>query len=667
MENAYPNLRFQEALLVDDVPGENRLVVVEQQGRVKVFDDDPAVTESKEILNIVDKVVFSGEQGLLGLAFDPNFESNRLVYVYYTIESPQVSIVSRMRWDPETDELDKANEEIVIQVDQPYHSHNAGMIAFHSDGYLYIALGDGGDGGDPHNHGQNRETLLGSILRIDVNRQENGKNYGIPSDNPFVGEEGVKGEIWAYGFRNPFRFSFDRETGDMWLGDVGQELHEEINVVKKGGNYGWRVYEGSTINKPRLNTLPESAFTPPVYEYTHDKGLAVIGGYVYRGAVASLKGRYLFSDFYSGVVTALEYDGEKVTSAIQVGTIEGPTSFGEKANGEVLVVSRYGGLFQFVEDETTIDFPPTLAQTNLFADLASLTPVSGIIEYTPSHPFWSDGTKKRRWIGVPDGSKVEFTDDDWTFPLGSVSIKHFEMEMTENAPSSAKRLETRIMYHTQRGWQGYSYRWNAAQTDAVLVRDRQTEMLSINRNDGTTSTQQYDYPGRSDCLGCHISTSTYLLGLETAQLNTDFSYGTGTDNQLRSWNNISMFSYDIGDAAQYRRLPALDDETASIEQRARAYIDVNCSTCHQPGGTAPTSMDFRATIANNEMNAIGVNPQAGGFEEIFDPKIIAPGEKERSILWQRMNTLDNKRMPPLSTHVVDEAAVKLIGDWIDAM
>ena len=664
--NAYPNLQFLEALLVDDVPGQNRLVVVEQQGRVKVFDDNPAVTEAKEILDISARVAFTGEQGLLGFAFDPKFTENRYVYIYYTEKDTNKSIITRLTWNTTTDLLDFAQEKVVLTVDQPYQSHNGGMIAFGPDNYLYIALGDGGDGGDPHNNGQDRSTLLANILRIDVHPSNPALGYDIPPSNPFIGEENVRPEIYAYGFRNPWRFSFDRETGDLWLGDVGQEGFEEVNVVKAGGNYGWRVYEGNQINKPELNTLPESAFTFPVYQYPNQQGKSVIGGYVYRGGVNSLRGRYIFSDFYNGVVTALSWDGTSVTGAEDIGTIDGPTSFGETSDGELLVVSRYGGLFKFVESSSSVVFPPKLSQTGLFTDVASLTPASGFIEYTPSHPFWSDGTHKRRWIGVPDGQKIEFTGDDWSFPQGSVSIKHFEIELVENAPSSRRRLETRVMYHTQQGWQGFTYRWNSAQTDADLLTDRQTEQVSVALNDGSTRVQQYEYPSRSDCLACHTQASSFLLGLETRQINTSFNYGAVTDNQLRSLNNIDMFNYDIGSAEQYQALPALSDETAGLESRARAYLDVNCSTCHQPGGTAPTSIDLRYEVSNAGLNAIDVGPQSGSFD-LQDARIIAPGSKERSVLWHRMRLLDGGRMPPVSTHVIDELGVKVIGDWIDAM
>ena len=669
--NAYPNLVFQEALLVDDVPGENRMIVVEQSGKIKVFNDDPTVVNDSVILDYSDQIATSsGEQGLLGLAFDPDFAQNRFVYIYHTQAGSNRSIVTRLPWDRETDTLNRSMAKIILQVDQPFENHNAGMLAFGADKFLYIALGDGGDGGDPFNHAQNKNTLLGSLLRIDVHPTDDSVAYLVPVSNPFVGQAGARDEIYANGLRNPWRFSFDRETGDIWLGDVGQQMFEEINKIKAGGNYGWRVFEGSTQKKLEGNELPLTSFTPPIYEYGRDEGIAVIGGYVYRGAINSLRGRYLFSDFANGEIRALTLDGDTVTSVDVIGSVESPTSFGENREGEVLVVSRYGGIFRFAENtstnSSTIEFPMQLSETRVFSDLASLTATSGLIEYEPSHPFWSDGTNKRRWVGLPDDVKIDFTADDWTFPPGTVSVKHFEMFMIENTPSSVRRLETRVMYNTAQGWQGYSYRWNAEQTEATRLSERQTEQLTITRNDGTVIQQRYDYPGRTDCLTCHVQASTYLLGLETAQLNTNFDYPAAVDNQLRSFNNIGLFNDDIGSFDQYAVLPAIDDESASIEERARAYLDVNCSTCHQPGGTAPTGIDFRVEVANVELNAIDVLPQAGTFD-LSDLRIIAAGSKERSVLWHRMQMLAEGRMPPLSTHVVDNAGVQLIGRWIDSL
>lgn len=671
--DVYPRLRFQEALLVANVPGENRMVVVEQAGFVQAFDDHPEASEKRVILDVSNRIAFSGEQGLLGLAFDPRFEQNRYVYIYYTMDAPSQSVVSRLVWDAELDKLDEGSETILLTVAQPFHSHNAGMIEFGPDGYLYIALGDGGDGGDPRNYAQNRAELLGSLLRIDVHPADSTMQYAIPPDNPFVGEEGVREEIFAYGFRNPFRFSFDRENGDLWLGDVGQEEREEINLVHSAGNYGWRVFEGTRPNERKDNDLPDSAFTPPILEYGHEEGLSVIGGYVYRGTrLPALQGHYLYADFFSGVISALQWDGSEVVSNEALATLDGPTSFGETRDGDVLVVSRYQGIYRIEPEFTQVELPQRLSETGLFHDLDSLMPVEGFVEYLPVHPFWSDGAIKRRWIGLPDSLKIGYSDNDWEFPPGSVSVKHFEMEMIEGSAASVKRLETRVLHNTDQGWQGFSYRWNDTQSDAELVGVREQEMLEIQFADGTVRQQLYEYPGSSDCLVCHNSASNFLLGPETRQLNSDFEYPAGLHNQLVTLNSIGLLDPPLAGQSgsglpdYVGKLYKLEDDSATLEQRARSYLDVNCSHCHQPGGGAPTDMDFRFETANAEMKAIGL-PAQNGTLGVSEPKLISPGFKEQSVVWERINRTDSKRMPPVSSHLIDQQAVDVIGQWIDSL
>ena len=541
------------------------------------------------------------------------------------------------------------------------------MIAFGPDNYLYIALGDGGDGGDPFNFAQDRSSLLGSLLRIDVHPADPRSGYAIPADNPFVGEPGVREEIFAYGFRNPFRFSFDRANGDIWLGDVGQENREEINFVVSGGNYGWRVFEGTRVQERALNTLPDSAFIAPVHEYDHASGLSVIGGYVYRGTrVNSLSGRYLFADFYSGVITGLNWDGNRVTSNVALASVDGPTSFGETHDGEVLVVSRYQGIFRFEEQEQTISFPEKLSETGLFHDLESLSPVSGLLEYRVAHPLWSDGAAKRRWIGVPEFKRINFSLDDWLFPIGSVSVKHFFIDMTEGDPLSSRRLETRVLYNTRQGWQGASYRWNRLQNEATIVRERLTQELLIEQSDGSVRAQDYEYPGARDCTVCHNRASGYLLGLESRQMNIDYLFGSGMENQISVLNDLQLFDRYFGLAALPPPLPSAASRTASVEARARAYLDVNCSHCHQPGGPAATSLDLRVDTNESAMGAIDEEPQNGSLG-LSNAKLISPGDRENSILWLRMNTLDSQRMPPVATHHIDEVGVDLIGQWIDEL
>jgi uncharacterized repeat protein (TIGR03806 family) len=669
LTNAFPNLSFNAALFATGVPGTNRLAVLEQGGRILAFTASPGVATTQVVLDLSARVLFAGEQGLLGLAFDPDFTQNRYFYIHYSVSNPRRSVIARFTWNATTDQADINSEKIILEIDQPYSNHNGGMLAFGPDGYLYIAMGDGGSGGDPQNFAQNQMSLLGKLLRINAHPQNPAAAYDIPLDNPFSNDPNVRDEIYASGLRNPFRFSFDRQTGELWLADVGQNEIEEINIITSGGNYGWRVFEGTQPYDNSGNTLPNSAFTPPVYEYDHSEGVSVIGGYVYRGTrLASLLGRYLYSDFGSGTVWALAWDGTQVTGRDTLARASSPTSFGETNSGELLVVSRNNGLFELNENGGGGGQLPTLlSMTGIFDNLSNLTPASGLIEYTPNLPFWSDGVNKRRWVGIPDSQQISFAGDDLVFPTGTITVKHFEVELTKGDPSTTKRLETRVFINSAtQGWQGFTYRWNANGTDATLLTGRETELLTRMVSGGASQNQLYEYPSRTDCLVCHAEAAGFTLGLKTPQLNGDFDYQGVVDNQLRSWNNINLFTADIGDADQYDKFPDLQDSAIAIEQRARGYLDVNCSNCHRPGGPAPTSLDLRFEVANTNLNAIDVAPAAGNLG-VANAAIIAAGERQRSVLWLRMQRLDGQRMPPISSHVVDSAAVDLIGTWIDQL
>jgi len=346
---AYPHLSFENPLLVSSVPGEKRLAVTEQPGRIRVFDQVQSTKESTTVLDISDRILYGGEQGLLGIAFDPHFRKNRFIYLHYSSSKPRRTVVSRMHWDADADLIDPGTEVVILQIEQPYSNHNGGMLDFGPDGYLYIGVGDGGSGGDPHNHGQNPETLLGTILRLDVSETSSNQPYAIPSDNPFAETGNARAEIFAYGLRNPYRFSFDRETGALWLGDVGQGRFEEINVIESGGNYGWRVFEASRDFDATTNTLPASAFQAPVYEYDHGEGVSVTGGYVYRGkALAPLRGHYVYADYASGGIWALTQDKNNIIANTRLGSVPSPTAFGETTEGELLIVSRTQGIYKLV-------------------------------------------------------------------------------------------------------------------------------------------------------------------------------------------------------------------------------------------------------------------------------------------------------------------------------
>ena len=348
-EPAFPNLSFPQVLhLTYPDDGTGRLFAVVKPGRIVVFDNDRSANTSTTFLDITDRVYDRGrEEGLLGMAFDPEYTDNGHFYVYYSSSAPRRSVLSRFSVSSADPDLaDPKSEWVIVELAQPYSNHNGGHLVFGPDGYLYVGLGDGGSKGDPIRNGQNLGTLLGSILRIDVRSASGQNTYLVPSDNPFVGQAGARPEIWAYGLRHPWRFSFDRETGDLWAGDVGEDKLEEINLVTPGLNYGWNVLEGSRcFLGPDCDT---AGLVPPVTEYGHDKGCSVTGGYVYRGTrLPSLYGAYVYGDFCTGRIWALRHDGSEVTEHLEIADTKLRISaFGEDRAGELYVLSFDGGIYR---------------------------------------------------------------------------------------------------------------------------------------------------------------------------------------------------------------------------------------------------------------------------------------------------------------------------------
>lgn len=352
LEPAFPALSFERPVDLQHAPdGSNRLFVVEQEGVIRVFDNHPGAESAPVFLDIRDRVNSQGnEQGLLGLAFHPDFQQNGYFYVDYTAADPNRTVIARYHVDPaDSGRADPASETVLLEVPQPFSNHNGGQVAFGPDGMLYVAFGDGGSGGDPHENGQNPGTLLGSIIRIDVDQPSGGRPYGIPSDNPFAGgENGARPEIYAYGLRNPWRFSFDPKTGRMWAGDVGQNTLEEIDVIEKGKNYGWNIMEAGSCYEPSEG-CDRSGLTLPVFQYGRDLGACVTGGYVYRGKRApALAGKYIFADYTSGRIWALDDSGQPNPSTpVLLDTDLHVPSFGVDQNGELYVLAFDGKIYHF--------------------------------------------------------------------------------------------------------------------------------------------------------------------------------------------------------------------------------------------------------------------------------------------------------------------------------
>lgn len=349
---AFPNLVFDRPLCIthaNDTTG--RLFVVEQAGRIHVLSGEADAKHTAVFLDITRAVrTEHNEEGLLALAFDPDYTANGHFYVYYSASNPRRGILSRFsvsKSDP--NRADPASERIILEIGQPYGNHNGATVIFGPDDYLYLSLGDGGSAGDPHGHGQNLGTLLGSILRIDVTPKDTTRPYAIPSDNPFIGVDGARGEIWAYGLRNVWRMSFDRVTGDLWAGDVGQNKWEEIDLIVRGGNYGWNIREGAHDYRPAPT---RQKLIDPVIEYGREAGVSVTGGYVYRGTrFPKLQGVYLYADYVTGTIWGLRYaQGKLLESGTLLEQPNNISSFGEASDGEIFITCFDGKVYRIESD-----------------------------------------------------------------------------------------------------------------------------------------------------------------------------------------------------------------------------------------------------------------------------------------------------------------------------
>jgi CubicO group peptidase (beta-lactamase class C family) len=358
VEKVFTNFRIHRPILLTHAgDGTNRLFVPSQLGTIYAFPNDPSVEEPSVFLDIASRVVYQdkeNEKGLLGMAFHPKYRENGEFFVYYTptdTAKPHTIAVSRFRVSKDDpSKADPDSEERLLEVEHPFWTHKGGTIVFGPDGYLYIAIGDGGLANDPYKNGQNLNTLLGKILRIDVDHKDEGRAYAIPKDNPFAGQAGKRGEIWSYGMRNPWRIAFDRQTGTLWCGDVGQDLWEEIDLIVKGGNYGWNLREGVHKFGAR-GADPNPEFIEPIWEYHHEVGKSITGGHIYRGKkLPELAGCYLFADYVAGKVWALKYDEAKRTvDSLQTisGNIMPIISFGEDEQGETYYTTDTGSIYTF--------------------------------------------------------------------------------------------------------------------------------------------------------------------------------------------------------------------------------------------------------------------------------------------------------------------------------
>ena len=679
LRRVFPGFSFSSPVyMTHAADGSERLFVVEKRGVIKVFQDMENPPTFSVFLDIQTRVNSSYyESGLLSMAFHPQYPDSNKFYVYYN-GGDLDSRISEFAVSTNPDSADAASERILLQVVQPATNHNGGQITFGPDGYLYIALGDGGSGGDPWGNAQNPTNLLGAILRIDVDRTEGDLAYAIPVENPFIDHpDDWRPEIWAYGLRNPWRYSFDRLTGDLWAGDVGQGVWEEVDLIQRGNNYGWNIMEGFHCYPPG-STCDTTGLTLPVVEYNHSQGRSITGGYVYRGSrLARLEGVYLYGDFSTRKIWGLKREQGQIIENKLIATSPSPiASFAENESGEVFVVGYDGRIYVFEEKPGTapVDpIPQTISSSGLFSQIDSLILSPGLIPYSVNSPFWSDGADKTRIIALPDTSQIIFDEQQpWLFPPSAVIVKNFFLNMTKGDPASRKIIETRFLVKQIEGeqWDGYSYLWNDQTTDATLLDSSYTRLFQIQDGD-TTIMQSYYYPSRSECLVCHTPAAGYVLGLRTSQINKQHVYISDgdsiPDNQLRSYNHIELFTNDIGeDYSNFPRLPDPADTNQTLALRARAYLESNCANCHIDGGSGRTNMKLSYHVPLEEMEIVDVAPTFSNFG-IEGAMRLKPGSADSSMIYLRMLRKGVEGMPPLATSVIDLEGSTLIGEWINSL
>ena len=660
----FPNLNLEQPIALLQIPGDNtKWYAVEKAGRVRVFDNDNAVSVASMFIDISARVDSGpNEAGLLGMAFHPDFTNNGEVFLSYTatIGGDLVSRVSRFLRVGNT--LDPGTEEILLSLTQPFSNHNGGQINFGPDGYLYIGFGDGGAGSDPGDNAQNTQNLLGAFLRIDVDQADaaRGKPYSIPATNPFAtstacGDAGCP-EIYAWGFRNPWRWNFDRSTGALWCGDVGQDFREEVDRVELGKNYGWRCFEGS-LEHVTQGCGPQNTYQSPVAEYGHGQGCAITGGYVYRGnLIPGLQGKFIYGDFCSGNIWSVLADPQSNPAVEMIAEATGVLigSFAEDNQGELYVLDlAQGGIYQIESSVNapagTAVLPDKLSATGCFVANDSAQAIDALVPYDLNAPLWSDAAEKRRWIALPDGAQIQIdATGDWLFPVGTVLVKEFSL--------NGKRIETRFLEHRTAGWSGYTYQWTDDQSDALLLDSGKTEIVAG---------QNWSFPSPGQCLECHTAAAKRALGPETGQINRSFIYpSSGIDaNQIKTMTHIGLLE---NPPAVAEVMVSPDDTNVPVDLRAKAYLHSNCSHCHRPGGTAGGEIDFRYQTPLKEMKICDVAPSVGDLG-IAGARLLAPSDPARSIIAERMNRLGGSRMPPLGSLVVDTEAATLIDEWIKSI
>ncbi|PHS07135.1 MAG: hypothetical protein COA78_13700 [Blastopirellula sp.] len=683
----YADIKLNQPTMLMPVPNTRRMIVTQLTKEILSFADDGSPESVKISLDL--KQVHPDATQVLSMNFAPNFPEDPYCYVVYGLKGIKEQGARLCRYkvsDVNIPVIDPNSEELIISWLNV--GHKGCSIQFDAAGYLYASIGDAAAPSPPDtlNTGQDISDLLSSIIRLDVSRTEGDRNYAIPPDNPFVNLKGARPEVWAYGFRNPWRMSFHPKTDELWVGDVGWELMELIFLAKRGGNYGWSIMEGSQKVRPDDPVGP-TPITPPIVEHSHIEARSITGGYFYFGKeFPELQGAYIYGDYVTGKIWALRYEDNQVTWHKEIAdTPLRIISFSLSSAGEIDILDFDGSVHRLATNTQQAQnkkFPTKLSETGLFESLDDLQLAPGVLPYEVNAEHWADHTTSKRLVALPNDRRLSLyqktigatgeNKGDISFPQDAVLAKTVYLEMEAGNPSSKRKIETQILHRTGDHWNAYNYIWNDQQTDAVLADNVATErefIVKDNSVPGGIRKQTWHHSSRNECLLCHIWKSGTAHSFKLPQLDRPLDEElTGIskfdDNQLQALNKLGLFEIELPKQVTPQVSPS--NTSAALADRARAYLHLNCAHCHSQGGGGTAAIDIRQELPLDETDLLN-GPVTQGTFGLTDSKLLVAGDPYRSALYYRLAKMGRGHMPHFGSTEPDAEGIRLIHDWIRSM
>ncbi|MFN3190104.1 MAG: PQQ-dependent sugar dehydrogenase [Aureliella sp.] len=681
LEPAYPNLQFRNPVELVALPGSNLMLLLQVNGQIFLFEDDVACENATLIHDIAANVDNFGRS--FSIQPHPKFAENGFVYICYAdkeVAKPDGTRLSRFRLQLKEQASGHGGvlQEETVLLTWASGGHNGCAIRFDNQGKMYFSAGDGARPFPPDEYdvGQDLTDLRSTICRIDVDQPAGRLPYSVPSDNPFVGQESIRPEIWAYGFRNPWRFAIDPETQRLCVGDVGWELWELVFNVERGGNYGWSIFEGPQPIRNDIQPGP-TPIQRPIVAYPHTQGLSVTGGVFYRGRKhPELDGKFLYGDYVTGLLWAVEVDerGEPSPEALAETGIP-IISFALDKTGEVLVMAYSGAIHRLVannEHELSQEaFPQRLSETGLFASLESLEPNDGVYRYGVTTTAYQDGAQSNFAVALPGKSSIKTNKmkRNWNFPVDTVFVKTLSREIWVDGVFKQQRIETQILHRNGLAWQPLCYVWNADQSDALLApAEGANSTYLIAGRTGEPEEWNWRHHSRSECRACHTQQSGGAVGFSFENLSWVDEPSRAHEPAAVGKKLLDLQLVDKLPAKNWNvsQMVAPEDPTQSLEARARSYLHANCAHCHCRGGGGTVALDLVYSNPTNQINAINYEVTQGAFG-IENPKVIAAGDPYSSLLYYRMATSGTGHMPKLWDRDNDEGGLRLIHDWIASL